>query len=273
VLACPVCRLALVADGREFGCAAGHRFDRAREGYVNLLRPGRARRARSGDDDGMVRARRSFLAAGHYDGLRSALAHLLVGPGAVLDVGCGEGSFTAALTGVDREVVGVDISRPAVRLAARLVPEATFAVATVQELPVLDGACDWVVSVMAPVHEGEFLRVVRPGGCIVVVVPGADHLDGLRRLLYAEYRPHDEGVPLTDRLEVVDRRRVRAATHLATADEVQQVWAMTPYRWAAPVESAARLADAGAGGLDVTVDFLLTVLRAPPVATPTAGPA
>ncbi len=273
MLACPVCRLPLVACGRVFGCATGHRFDRAREGYVNLLRPGRARRARSGDDGTMVRARRSFLAAGHYGGLRSALAEVVTGLGTVVDVGCGEGTFTAALVGPDRQVVGVDISRPAVRLAAPLVPEATFAVASVQDLPVLAGACDWVVSVMAPVHEAEFLRMARPGGHIVVVVPGADHLDGLRRLLYAEYRPHDEAVPLADRLEVVERRRVRAAVHLAGADEVQQVWSMTPYRWAAPVEAAARLADVGAAGLDVTVDFLVTVFEAPLVAVPTTGPA
>lgn len=208
----------------------------------------------------MVDARRSFLGRGHYDVLRDGLASMVTGPGSILDVGCGEGTFTAALAGPGREVVGIDISRDAVRRAARLVPGVTFVVASVQDLPVLDGSCDAVVVVMAPAHEAEVLRVARPGGRVVVVVPGADHLDGLRRVLYPDYRPHDEAVPLADRLPLVDRRHLRATLRLA-GEEVRELWAMTPYRWAAPVEGAARLAEIET--LDVTVDFLATVLAVP----------
>ena len=66
VLACPVCQAALDdLEGRTFGCASGHRFDRARDGSVDLLRPGHPRRE-SGDDVEMVRARRAFLDRGRY---------------------------------------------------------------------------------------------------------------------------------------------------------------------------------------------------------------
>lgn len=208
----------------------------------------------------MVAARRSFLDRGHFDVLRVGLADLMAPFGGVLDVGCGEGTFTAALVGGGRRVVGVDISRDAVRHAARRAPEVTFAVASVQDLPVLDGSCDTVTVVMAPANEPELLRVVRPGGRIVVVVPGADHLDHLRRVLYEDYRPHDEVVPFAGRVEMVDQRRLRTEVRLAGA-EIQELWAMTPYRWAAPVEGAARLFELEE--LAVTVDFLVTVFASP----------
>ena len=38
LLACPVCRLPLELHGTSLACEAGHRFDLARQGYVNLLR-------------------------------------------------------------------------------------------------------------------------------------------------------------------------------------------------------------------------------------------
>jgi 23S rRNA (guanine745-N1)-methyltransferase len=263
LLACPVCRIALEdLDGRTFGCDAGHRFDRARDGSVDLLRPGRPRRD-TGDDAEMVKARRAFLDRGRYDvlsdGLRTVADRLA--PATVLDVGCGEGTFTVALCGAGREVVAFDLSKAGVRLAARrLGARATCCVAGVTEIPVLDRSCDLVTSVMSPTAEAEFLRVARPGGHVVVVSPGPDHLDGLRRLLYADYRPHDGEVPLSDRLPVVGVDRLRSE-HVLSGDEARLVWAMTPYRWNAPAEGVERLQ--AAAEVAVTVDFVATTFALP----------
>ena len=41
LLACPRCRTPLAVAEREVSCRSGHRFDVARQGYVNLLRLGR----------------------------------------------------------------------------------------------------------------------------------------------------------------------------------------------------------------------------------------
>ena len=263
VLACPVCRGGLDdLDGRTFGCAAGHRFDRARDGSVDLLRPGRPRRE-TGDDAGMVEARRSFLDRGHYavltEGLRAIVGRLR--PEAVLDVGCGEGTVTAALVGDGREVVAFDLSKPAVRLAARrLGPAATCCVAGLTEMPALDRSCDLVTSVMSPTSDVEFLRVARPGGHVLVISPGPDHLDGLRRLLYADYRPHDGEVPLVGSLPVAGVERLRSEVVLERA-EAELVWAMTPYRWNAPSEGVERLL--AATSLPLTVDFIATTFTVP----------
>lgn len=263
VLACPVCRLALEdLDGRTFGCAGGHRFDRARDGSVDLLRPGRPRRD-TGDDPEMVKARRAFLDRGHYSVLVDGLGTIVkrLAPATVLDVGCGEGTFTAALCGAGQEVVAFDLSKTGVRLAARrLGGQAMCCVAGVTEIPVLDRSCDLVASVMSPTSEAEFLRVARPGGHVVVVSPGPDHLDGLRRLLYADYRPHDGEVPLADRLPAVAVDRLRSEQVL-DGDEARLVWAMTPYRWNAPADGVERLR--AATEVAVTVDFVATTLAVP----------
>ena len=263
MLACPVCRGPLEdLDGRTFGCAAGHRFDRARDGSVDLLRPGRPRKE-TGDAAGMVQARRSFLDRGRYDVLVEGLRAVVDGlePRTVLDVGCGEGTVTAALVGAGREVVAFDLSKPAVRLAARrLGPAATCCVAGVTEMPAVDRSCDLVVSVMSPTSEAEFVRVARGGGHVVVVSPGPDHLDGLRRLLYADYRPHDGEVALAGALPVVAVERLRSEQVL-DAGEAELVWAMTPYRWNAPAEGVERLRATPA--VPLTIDFVVTTLAVP----------
>jgi len=249
-------------DGSTFGCVAGHRFDRARDGSVDLLRPGRRRRE-TGDDAGMVQARRAFLDRGRYDVLTDGLRTIIdrLRPGTVLDVGCGEGSITAALVGQAREVVAFDLSKPAVRLAARrLGASATCCVAGVTDMPAVDRSCDLVVSVMSPTSEAEFLRVARPGGHILVVSPGPDHLDGLRRLLYAEYRPHDGEVPRAGALPVVAVERLRSE-QLLDQEEAGLLWGMTPYRWNAPTEGVERLRTTPQ--VRVTVDFTATTFAVP----------
>ncbi|MBE0772565.1 SAM-dependent methyltransferase, partial [Escherichia coli] len=47
-------------------CPAGHRFDRARQGYLNLLPVQHKKSLDPGDNAAMVEARRQFLGAGHY---------------------------------------------------------------------------------------------------------------------------------------------------------------------------------------------------------------
>ena len=57
----PCAATALGETGGALRCAAGHSFDIARQGYVNLV-PGRA------DTPEMVEARDAFLRAGHFRG-------------------------------------------------------------------------------------------------------------------------------------------------------------------------------------------------------------
>jgi 23S rRNA (guanine745-N1)-methyltransferase len=98
LLRCPECAGILELSGRSLTCPKGHSFDLAREGYANL-----SRSRRTGDSTEMLRARRRFLEAGHYEPL-SDLVNRLVGehrsglPYTVLDAGCGEGYYLGRLS-------------------------------------------------------------------------------------------------------------------------------------------------------------------------------
>ncbi len=256
MLACPVCRLPLAVEPTRLACEQGHHFDRAREGYVNLLGPKEARGRDHGDDAAMVAARRRFLSAGHYDFLSDSLRDVTtrLGADSILDIGCGEGHFTAAL--VARTRVGLDLSRPAIRLAARADRDALYAVANAASLPVLDRSLELAVVVMGPVFPDELARVLRPDGRALVVVPGASHLAELRRRLYPEYRAHDEEFLLLrdDRFRVFESARVGSDLTLEVG-AVADLLAMTPYRWSTAEPDRARVVEAG--GLRTPAEFVL----------------
>lgn len=141
----------------------------------------------------MVAARFDFLSAGHYRPLAAAVAELAVpalaagtagSPGTVLDAGTGTGHYLRAV--LDRAArdrtpagaVGLDISKFALRRAAKLNPDAINLVGDVwQPLPVADDSVDAVTVVFAPRNAAEFARVLRPGGRLVVVTPRPGHLE------------------------------------------------------------------------------------------------
>ena len=182
-LACPVCGAGLAAEAGGLGCAAGHRFDRARQGHVTLLPPGH--RPPSGDSAEMVADRVAFLEAGHYAGLTGALAKAVAGgpePHTLLDLGGGTGHHLAGVLDGLPAAVGVvlDSSPYAARRAARAHSRAVAVVAdTWARLPVADSAVDRVLVVFAPRNGPEIARVLADDGRLVVVTPAADHLSEL----------------------------------------------------------------------------------------------
>jgi 23S rRNA (guanine745-N1)-methyltransferase len=187
-LRCPVCRLDLTTAAGALVCRNRHGFDLAREGYVNLLRGGRRHPAAGGDGSAQLGHRRSFLDAGHFDAIASAIAGYLQHAGAkpahgcwhVLDCGFGTGHHLARLEAALSQPsigLGLDIARDAARQAARRWPALAFAVADLwAEWPVKDAAIDLVISIFAPRNFPEAARVLRRGGWLAVAYPGPEHL-------------------------------------------------------------------------------------------------
>lgn len=186
-LRCPLCRAALEQRGATLRCPAGHTFDLARQGYVNLLS---GRPASAGDDAAMVGARAALLEAGHHDPLAARLAELAAerapAAGLVVDVGAGTGWYLARVLDQlpGRAGLGLDVSKYAARRAARAHERADAAVAdTKARLPLADGAAALLLDVFAPRNGPEFRRVLRGDGLLVVVTPTAAHHAEIREAL------------------------------------------------------------------------------------------
>ncbi len=193
MLACSVraCRAPLALDpesaGRRAVCPNGHSYDRARSGYWNLLQPQDRRSDVPGDSKDAARARRLLADRGLDTPLFAALVPILDTPpllerAPILDVGCGEGSFLAYL-GRHRTIegVGVDLSTPAIELAARRDPQAIWVVGNAdRRLPLVDAAFVRITSLTARRNPEEFHRLLAPDGRLVIALPGPDDLLELR---------------------------------------------------------------------------------------------
>lgn len=194
-LICPVCRLELhlhTPEGRppRLSCNNLHAFDAAKQGYFNLL-TGKGTSFRE-DGPEMVAARAAFLDAGHYAPLASALAESLAtkvhgnSSPRILDAGAGTGYYLGqVLNGLPESTtaIAMDISKFAMRRAAKLPATLALVWDLWRELPLGDASIDALINVFSPHNGAEFARVLRPGGSALVVTPLPEHLSAGAELL------------------------------------------------------------------------------------------
>lgn len=218
-LLCPVrgCGAPLERGERSWTCVRGHSFDIARSGYCNLLQPQDRRSKSPGDPREAALARRRFLEAGHGDFLLEALREEV--RGTTLDVGCGEGYFLGSLA--LEEAHGVDLSVPAIELAARRWPGVSWWVANADRaLPFADGSFDTALSIAGRRPAAELRRVLK--GRLLVAVPGEDDLIELREAVLGEGRLLGRGEKAVSELagffELESRRTLRSVETVDARD-------------------------------------------------------
>jgi len=164
-------------DDRTARCPAGHAFDLAKQGYLNLLPSGST--GIEGDTAAMVAARSDFLAAGAYLPIRDALTAATTTDGLVVEVGAGTAYYLAGVVDASpgRSGLALDVSRYAARRAAKAHPRIGAVVCDAwRELPLQDGAAQVLLNVFAPRNANEMARVLAPGGTLLVVTPNPRHL-------------------------------------------------------------------------------------------------
>ncbi len=287
VLACPVCGAVLTLEVAVARCANGHAFDRARNGYVNLLLSNKKQSAEPGDSLAMLQSRRAFLEAGYYDPMAAAAAAAVVdtlgrqhrdGEAVVADLGCGEGFFTARVyaalaTAITPRptVYGVDISRPGIKMAGPRTQEITWVVASLHRSPFLPGSLAAVLSIFAPIDPADVRRVLGDDGVLITVTPGPDHLGALRSLIFSAAKPHRETPTLMagDTLFThTSSTRVRYPIALESHSAIMHLLAMTPYYW--HVSRAASEVIQALPRLELIVDAYVNVYRPNKAAAPPA---
>ena len=139
LLACPVCLQPLKENNNIASCPRNHCFDFAKSGYINLLVSGKAVH---GDDAAMVKSRTSFLASGAYGFLRDTLCNMVLDyhPSVLVDAGCGEGYYTSKLP--CGEKYGFDLSKTALRHAAKNDKSTMYCLASIFHMPLPDACVD-----------------------------------------------------------------------------------------------------------------------------------
>lgn len=183
---CPVCDQPLAFQDEQHKtmlCSAGHRFDAAKQGYFNFL-TGKGTNFLE-DTSQMVLARDAFQSRGHYAPLAARLADLVNEHHRrdrldLLDAGAGTGYYLAEILSASAaqhlDALALDISRYAMRRAAKL-PETLALVWDVwRRLPTADASRDVLLNCFAPHNPAEFRRVLRQDGLCLVVTGQPDHL-------------------------------------------------------------------------------------------------
>jgi len=262
-LICPICEKPLSRQDKSLVCPHGHRFDIARQGYVNLLTVQQRHSAHPGDTREQVLSRREFLEGGFYEPISDALNEAAKGQGAegsILDVGCGEGYYSARLAqSLGAELTGLDVSKEVVRWAAAKYKTYQWLCATAARIPVETGAAGVVTSLFAITLPEEFHRVLREDGLFFQVLAAQDHLLGLKRIIYDEliFRRKDT-VPELPGFTLLESAPIRFS-FTVEGRQVQNLFAMTPHLFRVSRAGAQRLRETER--LTDTASCVLNVFR------------
>ena len=271
---CPVCEQELSLLARSYQCESNHSFDVAKEGYVNLLLANQKNSNDPGDNKQMIASRREFFNLGHYDPISEALNALVMplivqteNDFTLLDVGCGEGFFLWKLrqslegkcTQSTINFYGTDISKWAIKSASKRDKNSHFSVASLYHLPIEDESVDCLTRIFAPKSYAEFARVLKPEGLFISVVPGAEHLMGLKEILYDNPTRHSEDHDTDIEQYFTLREQVRAKYRILIEgnENIFNLIKMTPYYWTMSAEASETFTSLDK--IELGVDCLLNV--------------
>lgn len=232
-----------------YRCTNGHCYDVSKEGYVNLLPANRQHSSSPGDDKAMVNARTQFLSGGWYGPLRNTMCMLaekyLPDNGILIDAGCGEGYYTEALGRVAADrggaAAGIDLSKTAVKRAAKRCKDVEIAVASVYHMPLRDRSVDLLTDCFSPLATDEFLRILKPGGIFLYVVPGGKHLWEMKEILYDHPYENEEKTAEYSGSRLIEEVPLSFRCDLRRQEDIAALFHMTPYAWKTPKDGIERL--------------------------------
>jgi len=266
---CPLCHQHLTLSERTYRCENNHSFDLAKEGYINLMPVQHKRSKDPGDNKDMMQARRRFLEKDHYQPLKERVAQLCADvlvdtQHRLLDIGCGEGYYTTEVASLltthyaQSKTYGLDISKVAIRYAAKRYSNCHFSVASSHRLPFEDASLDAVLRIYAPCKAEELARVVTDSGVIITVTPAGRHLYQLRDEIYPDVRLHSEEAEHIEGFELEQQQQLSYLMKLSNGDGYDLLQ-MTPFAWKASDELRDRLKSATL--FECEADFMIRIYR------------
>ena len=273
-LACPIDGKKLEPIDKQFVCENGHSFDIARQGYVNLLPVQHKRSKQPGDSKAMVIARASFLNSGVYQAIAERLTEvvsaLIINDNdyCLLDAGCGEAYYfdyllkqLSVVGGSNRlSFIGLDISKDAILQAAKRNKQTSWIVGSNRQPPVIAASVDIIICMFGFFCGEGFYKALKPGGKIIMVDPGEDHLKELREIIYPEIKKPASSAQVDNTgFSLVDSERLKFKLKLSSNEQINNLLLMTPHFYRA--SKAGREAASELTSLDLTVDVVFKTLQ------------
>ncbi len=259
---CPKCKENLFQKGGSLICRNNHCYDIAKEGYVNLMLANDKHSLNPGDNDDMVMSRDMFLNKNHYSNLVKSVSDVIskYKKTILLDAGCGTGYYTSIIKkNIENACVyGIDISKKAVKVAAKKDKDISFAVSSVFATPFKDNTFDAIISIFSPLAFDEFDRVLKDDGIVVCVYPGEKHLIELKKIIYGDETILNDKSVSSDKFKSVEKLSVQGYMDLDN-DDIFNLVRMTPYFYTTPKEKLDNLNCVSI--LSVQYDFIIEVFK------------
>ena len=215
-----------------------------------------------GDNDDMVMSRDMFLNKNHYSNLVKSISNLLLkyNKTIILDAGCGTGYYTSIIKkNVENACIyGIDISKKAVKVAAKKDKGISFAVSSVFATPFKDKTFDAIISIFSPLAFEEFNRVLKDDGIVICVYPGEKHLIELKKIIYEEETILNDKSISSDKFVSIEKLSVQGDMDLDKED-ISNLVRMTPYFYTTPKEKLDNLNDVST--LSVQYDFIVEIFK------------
>lgn len=251
LMRCPLCDASLSLPAQSLVCQNGHCFDVSRRGYVNLA-PAHSQ-AEDKYGAGLFESRARLFQDGFYTPVVDAICGMLAArfgnaPFTLADAGCGEGYYARAIASrfPNATIIGLDLNRDAIMLAARTPSPVSWFVADVKRLPLGDRVLDALLDVLTPADYSEFGRALKPDGAFIKVIPGADYLCEVRAAVAAylksggSYSNAAVMKHLRAHAGIVQEACVRVTRPL-TPEQAQAFARMTPMTFSVPSEALASI--------------------------------
>ena len=145
-----------------------------------------------------------------------------------------------------------------IRLASKLSETVEFFVAGLNKIPVRTDSVDTLTHLFAPMNDEEFSRILKKDGILIDVIPGKDHLMGLKSVLYDT--PYQNPVaPLESDKFVQLHEKILKYSICVENEDILNLFHMTPYAYKTALTGEEKLS--GIKSLETTVEFVIRIYK------------
>jgi len=258
MLICPNCKCKLNKLNNTYKCLNNHSFDIAKEGYVNLL----LNKPTAGDNKIMIASRKDFLEKGYFDPLLrktiDIIDNLKLHNPFIVDIGCADGFYTNAIANKYPTTIGIDISKVAIRYAAKKYKDTKFFIANAKDLPLDNNSATIILNIFAPFFSDEYYRVLKDNGYIIKITPNRNHLYEIKTALYDDVYLSKQKQISNVTLNLIASYDLSYQVNLHNKD-ILNLFSMTPYLYKTPTNNIKKLNVLDS--LLVTLDFSISLYK------------